>query len=125
VNALSAKLLALDAKLKGVAPERYALWLLIPSAILLLTLCPAAFFWGIDASFRPTLYPQATIVWAVSLPLAFLSYEGLLAAWRSRFSFPRKLSFTAFHLAAIILALSPIYVFAVMVWAIGGFDGNS
>jgi hypothetical protein len=124
VNALSAILAGLDARLKRIAVERYASLLLVPSAIVILALGSAISLWGVDGVFRVHLYPQATVVWAVSLPLVFFSYEGLVAVWRCRFSFGRKLAFSLCHIVAIALSVTPILVFLALVVAIGGVHGD-
>lgn len=124
MSALSDKLVAIDAKFRRIPAERYASLLLVPSCIVVLALGPAVYFWDIDGPFRVRLYPQATVIWLLSLPLAFFSYEGLVAAWRSRLSLTRKLAFSVFHLAAIGLSLAPIFFFLLVVWAIGGLHGD-
>ena len=124
MSVFSDKLVALDARFRGIATERYASLLLIPSGVVLLALGSAAYFWGVDGPFRVRLYPQAAIVWVLALPLAFFSFEGIVAAWRSRLSVPRKLAFSACHVAAIALALAPILVFLLVVWAIRGMNGD-
>ena len=124
MRAFSDKLAALDARFRAIALERYASLLLIPSGVILLALGPAAYFWGADSPFRARLYPQAAIVWVLALPLAFFSFEGIVAAWRSRLTLARKLAFSACHVAAIALALAPILVFLPVVWAIGGVHGD-
>jgi hypothetical protein len=122
VNALSEKLASLDARFKSIAPERYARWLLVPSFVVILALGPALLLWGADGPFRVNMYPQATLIWAVSLPLVFFSYEGIVTAWRSRYRLPAKIGFSLVHLSAIALSLLPIVVFCLMVWAIAGVD---
>ena len=124
MNAFSDKLVALDAKFRGIAAERYASLLFIPSAIVVLVLAPAIHFWGADGPFRVHLYPLATVVWALTLPLAFFSYEGIVTVWRTRLSLTRKLIFSACHLTAIALSLAPVIVFLLVVWAIGGVHGD-
>jgi len=124
VSAFSDKLVAVDAKFRGIAAERYASLLLIPSAIVVLVLGPAIYFWGADGPFRVHLYPLATVVWGLALPLAFFSYEGIVMVWRTQLSLIRKLSFSACHLAAIALSLAPVFVFLLVVWAIGGVHGD-
>jgi len=124
MSAFSDKLVALDLKFRSIAAERYALLLLIPSAIVVLALGSAIYFWDIDGPFRVRLYPQATVIWVLALPLAFFSYEGLVAAWRSELSLTRKLAFSTCHLAAIALSLAPLFFFLLVVWAIGGDHGD-
>jgi len=124
VSAFSDKLFALDSKFRGIAAERYASLLLIPSATVVLILGPAIYFSGADGPFRVHLYPLATVVWALALPLTFFSYEGIVTVWRTQLSLIRKLSFSACHLAAIALSLAPVLVFLLVVWAIGGVHGD-
>ena len=124
MSAFSDKLVALDAKFRGIAAERYASLLLLPSAIVILALGPAIYFWGADGPFRVHVYPLATLLWALALPLAFFSYEGLVVVWRTQLSLTRKLGFSACHLGAIALSLAPIFVFLLVVWAIGGVHGD-
>ncbi len=124
VNALLAKLTAMDSRLKGISSERYAHWLLVPSVIVILTLAPAIYFWGVDGPFRAIRFPQATLVWVLSLPLAFFSYEGLVALWRSGFSIRAKLALSICHLSAIALSLIPIVVQILGIIAIGGAHGD-
>ena len=122
MNALSKKLTALDARFRSIAPERYAQLLLVPSCVVIVALGPALLVWGADGPFRVHVYPQATLIWAVSLPLVFFSYEGIVAAWRSRVHLPAKIGFFLCHLSAIALSLVPIVVLCVIVWAIGGVN---
>ena len=122
MNVLAEKLTALDARFRSIAPDRYARWLLVPSFIVILALGPALLLWGADGPFRVHVYPQATLIWAVSLPLVFFSYEGIVAVWRSRFRVPAKIALSLCHLSAIALSLLPIVVFCLIVWAIGGVN---
>jgi hypothetical protein len=122
VNALSKKLIAFDVRFRSITPERYAPWLLLPSCVIILALGPALFLWGADGPFRVHIYPQATLIWTVSLPLVFFSYEGMVVVWRSRFRVPAKIAFSFCHLSAIALSLLPIVVFCWIIWAIAGVD---
>jgi hypothetical protein len=124
VNALLSKLTAMDSRLKRVSSDRYARWLLLPSVIVVLTLVPAIYFWDVDGPFRVSRFPQATLIWGLSLPLVFFSYEGLVAVWRSRFSISTKLAFSICHLSAIGLSLIPIVVLILVIIAIGGVHGD-
>jgi hypothetical protein len=124
VNTLLAKLHSLDARFKAIDPCRYVCWLLLPSSVVVLTLAPALYFWGFDGPFRPLQFPQATIIWALSLPLAFFSYEGLVVTWRARLTLRRKLVFSLWHLFAIALSLVPIVTLIMIVRAIGGANGD-
>ena len=122
MNVLSEKLASLDARFKSIAPERYAFWLLVPSFVVILTLGAAVLLWGADGPFRVNVYPQATLIWAISLPLVFFSYEGIVTTWRSRHRLPAKIGFSLIHLSAMALSLLPIVVLCLMVWAIAGVD---
>jgi hypothetical protein len=124
VYALLGKLTAMDSRLKRASPERYACWLLLPSVIVVVTLAPAIYLWGIEGPFRVLRFPQATLVWGLSLPLAFFSYEGLVAVWRSRFSISSKFAFSICHLCSIALSLMPIVVQILVIIAIGGVHGD-
>ena len=124
MNTLSKKLTALDARFKNITPERYARSLLVPSCVVILALVPALLVWGADGPFRVNVYPHATLIWAVSLPLAFLSYEGLVATWRAPLKLSQKLVFSLCHLFAIALSLIPIVVLIIIICAIGGVNGD-
>jgi hypothetical protein len=124
VSALLAKLSSLDARFKAVDPCRYARWLLPPSMLVIITLAPALYLWGPDGPFRVFQFPYATVIWTLSLPLAFFSYEGLVVTWRAPLTLSRKLAFSVCHLFAIALSLIPVAVQVVIIWAIGGVNGD-
>ena len=96
----------------------------MPSCVVILALGPALLVWGADGPFRVHVYPQATFIWAVSLPLAFFSYEGLVATWRAPLKLSQKLVFLLCHLFAIALSLIPIVVLIIIIRAIGGVNGD-
>jgi hypothetical protein len=123
VNSLAAKLAAIDAHFKRIDSSRYSRWLLLPSILVIVTLTPAPYLWGPAGPFRVLQFPQATVVWAVSLPLAFFSYEGLVATWRAPLKLSQKLAFSLCHLSAITLSLIPIVVQIMIIRAIGGVNG--
>jgi hypothetical protein len=124
VNAIVAKLTAIDAHFKRISPARYSRWLLLPSILVVATLGPALYLWGPDGPFRVLQFPQATLIWALSLPFAFFSYEGLVITWRAPLKLSRKLVFFVCHLSAIALSLIPIVVQILVIRAIGGVNGD-
>ena len=122
--AFSEKLRQIDARFKRTPPERYARWLLIPSILVIVTLGPATYSWGVDGPFRAIHYPWATLIWMLSLPFAFLSYEGFVATWRSHLPLSQKFAFLICHLAAATLSLVPLAVLLSVSLAIGGTNGD-
>jgi hypothetical protein len=124
VRTLAAKLTAIDARFKRIDPSSYSRWLLLPSVLVIVTLTPALYLWGPIGPFRVLQFPQATVVWTLSLPLAFFSYEGLVVTWRTPLTLSRKLAFFACHISAITLSLIPIIAQVIIIRAIGGLNGD-
>lgn len=124
MRALAAKLTAIDARFKRIDPSRYSRWLLLPSVLVIVTLAPALYLWGPDGPFRVLQFPQATVIWTLSLPLVFFSYEGLVVTWRTPLKLSRKLTFSACHISAIALSLIPIIAEVIIIRAIGGVNGD-
>ena len=101
---ITAKLLAVDQRLKSLDPHNYNRWLIIPSCIVIALMLVWLFAFGFG-----TLPMQlANYVWALSAVFVGFGFLGIGTIWRTRHSAKAKLALLLIHLAAVVFFLTPL-----------------
>src|SRR5689334_16256262 len=110
---ITAKLLAIDQRLKAIDPHNYNRSLIFPSCIVIALMLVWLFVFG----FGTLPVRLANSIWALSAVFVGFSFAGISTIWRTRHSAAVKLGLLLLHLAAVMLFLTPL---GFALWFING-----
>jgi len=115
MTSITAKLLALDQKLKSLDPHSYNRWLIVPSC----TVIALMLVWLLGDAFGLLSVRVGEYLWSISAVFVGFSFLGVATIWRIRHSGSLKVGLLLLHFTAVLLFLTPL---AFALWFITGMS---
>ena len=101
---LTAKLLAIDQRLKALDPQSYNRWLIVPSCVVIALMLT----WLLGPAMGVLPLRRGVYLWPLSAVFVGFSFVGIGTIWRTKESLPLKLAQLSLHLCSVALFLTPI-----------------
>jgi hypothetical protein len=108
---ITAKLLAIDHRLKALEPNNYNRWLIVPSCVVIALML----VWLLGPFLGILPLRRGDYLWLLSAVFVGLSFVGIGTIWRTKYSLSMKLGLLSLHFCSVALFLVPIAFF---VWFI-------
>jgi len=104
MTSLTAKLLAIDQRLKALDPHSYNPYLIFPSCVVIALML----VWVLGPLFGVLPLRRGDYLWSLSSVFVGFSFVGIATIWRTRYSLSRKLGMFSLHFFSVALFLVPI-----------------
>jgi hypothetical protein len=104
MTSVTAKLQAIDQRLKAIDPRSYNLWLIVPSCVVIALML----MWLLGPALGVLPLRRGDYLWSLSAVLVGFSFAGIGPAWRTKDSLSLKLGLLSLHLCSVALFLAPI-----------------
>jgi hypothetical protein len=104
LTSVTAKLLAIDQRLKGLDPHSYNRWLIVPSCVVIALML----IWLLGPAFGVLPLRRGDYLWPLSAVFVGFSFVGIGTIWRTKNSLSVKFALLSLHLCSVALFLTPI-----------------
>ena len=101
---VTAKLLAIDQRLKALDPQSYNRWLIVPSCVVIALML----IWLLGPALGVLPVRRGDYLWSLSAVFVGFSFAGIGTVWRTKDSLSLKLGLLSLHLCSVALFLTPI-----------------
>jgi hypothetical protein len=104
MTSVTAKLLAIDQRLKALDPHSYNRWLIVPSCVVIALML----IWLLGPALALLPLRRGDYLWSLSAVFVGFSFVGIGTIWRTKDSLLLKLGLLSLHLFSVALFLTPI-----------------
>jgi hypothetical protein len=104
MTSVTAKLLAIDQRLKALDPQSYNRWLIVPSCVVIALML----IWLLGPALVVLPLRRGDYLWSLSAVFVGFSFAGIGTVWRTKDSLSLKLGLLSLHLCSVALFLTPI-----------------
>jgi hypothetical protein len=104
MTSVTAKLLAIDQRLKALDPQSYNRWLIVPSCVVITLML----IWLLGPALGFLPLRRGDYLWSLSAVFVGFSFAGIGTVWRTKDSLSLKLGLLSLHLCSVALFLTPI-----------------
>jgi uncharacterized membrane protein len=104
MTSVTAKLLAIDQRLKALDPQSYNRWLIVPSCVVIALML----IWLLGPALGVLPLRRGDYLWSLSAVFVGFSFVGIGTVWRTKDPLSLKLGLLSLHLCSVALFLAPI-----------------
>jgi len=104
MTSVTAKLLAIDQRLKALDPHSYNRWLIVPACVVIALML----IWLLGPALGVLQLRRGDYLWSLSAVFVGFSFVGIGTIWRTKDSLSVKLGLLSLHLCSVGLFLTPI-----------------
>ena len=104
MTSVTAKLLAIDQRLKALDPHSYNRWLIVPTCVVIALMLA----WLLGPALGVLPLRRGDYLWSLSAVFVDFSFVGIGTIWRTKDSLSLKLGLLSLHLCLVALFLTPI-----------------